>query len=131
MLFSTCSIENSLYPLFFNSSKACLVVEKYFQLTVSVAPKAVLSISLRGGCAVYPLINIPSIKKASAVLKRNKTLSAKYHSLHSDFRIFLNNLSKDPAQGISLGNNLYKIRLAISSKRRGKSGGARIITYYK
>jgi hypothetical protein len=31
--------------------------------------------------------------------------------------------------GISLGNNCYKIRLSISSKGKGKSGGARIITY--
>jgi hypothetical protein len=30
--------------------------------------------------------------------------------------------------GVSLGNNCYKIRLAISSKGKGKSGGARIIT---
>ncbi len=33
--------------------------------------------------------------------------------------------------GISLGNNLYKVRLAITSKGKGKSGGARIITYLK
>ena len=31
--------------------------------------------------------------------------------------------------GTSLGNNTYKIRLAIKSKGRGKSGGARIISY--
>jgi mRNA-degrading endonuclease RelE of RelBE toxin-antitoxin system len=28
-----------------------------------------------------------------------------------------------------LGNNCCKIRLAIASKRKGKSGGARVITY--
>lgn len=28
------------------------------------------------------------------------------------------------------GNNAYKIRLAISSKNKGKSGGARVITYF-
>lgn len=31
-------------------------------------------------------------------------------------------------QGTPLGRNCYKIRLAVSSKGRGKSGGARIIT---
>ena len=31
--------------------------------------------------------------------------------------------------GTSLGNNTYKIRLGIKSKAKGKSGGARIITY--
>ncbi len=33
--------------------------------------------------------------------------------------------------GTPLGNNLYKIRLSITSKRKGKSGGARVITYLK
>jgi len=32
---------------------------------------------------------------------------------------------------ISLGNNFYKIRMAIKSKGRGKSGGARVITFVK
>ncbi len=30
-----------------------------------------------------------------------------------------------------MGNNFYKIRLAITSKGKGKSGGARVITYIK
>jgi hypothetical protein len=33
--------------------------------------------------------------------------------------------------GIALGNDCYKIRMAISSKAKGKSEGARIITYVK
>ncbi len=35
----------------------------------------------------------------------------------------------NPEQGISLGNNCYKIRLKIASKGKGKSGGARVISY--
>ena len=31
--------------------------------------------------------------------------------------------------GTDLGQNVYKIRLAISGTNKGKSGGARIITY--
>lgn len=31
--------------------------------------------------------------------------------------------------GIDLGQNLYKIRMAISETNKGKSGGARVITY--
>ena len=31
--------------------------------------------------------------------------------------------------GNALGNNCFKIRMAITSKGKGKSGGARIITY--
>ncbi|MBW3545736.1 MAG: type II toxin-antitoxin system RelE/ParE family toxin [Bacteroidetes bacterium] len=41
------------------------------------------------------------------------------------------NLQQEPQQGIPLGNNCYKIRLAITSKGKGKSGGARVITYLK
>jgi len=35
----------------------------------------------------------------------------------------------DPETGTYIGNNCYKIRLAIGSKGKGKSGGARVITY--
>jgi hypothetical protein len=38
-------------------------------------------------------------------------------------------LIKTPETGISLGNGLYKIRLASKDKNSGKSGGFRIITY--
>ena len=38
-------------------------------------------------------------------------------------------LKENPETGASLGNNCYKIRMAISSKSKGKSGGARIITH--
>lgn len=40
-------------------------------------------------------------------------------------------LPKIQNKGTALGNNFYKIRLAIASKGKGKSGGARIITYIK
>ena len=39
-------------------------------------------------------------------------------------------LKKDPQQGTPIGKNCFKIRIAISSKGRGKSGGARIITNF-
>lgn len=35
-----------------------------------------------------------------------------------------------PTLGISLGNNCYKIRMAIASKGKGKPGGARIVTHF-
>ena|SRR5580698_3040444 len=63
--------------------------------------------------------------------KELKKISAKYPSFKSDFRDFLDSIANDPTQGISLGNNCYKIRLAITGKGRGKSGGARIITHIK
>lgn len=41
----------------------------------------------------------------------------------------LESLRSNPEQGTKLGNNLRKVRLAITSKGKGKSGGARVITY--
>jgi hypothetical protein len=40
-------------------------------------------------------------------------------------------LEKQPQQGKALGNNFYKNRLSVSSKGKGKAGGARVITYIK
>jgi hypothetical protein len=34
----------------------------------------------------------------------------------------------DPDQGIPLGMGCYKIRVAIASKGKGRSGGARVVT---
>lgn len=38
-------------------------------------------------------------------------------------------LSQQPEIGTPLGNDIYKIRIAIRSKSKGKSGGGRVITY--
>lgn len=38
-------------------------------------------------------------------------------------------LEVNPQQGTPIGNDCFKIRLAISSKGKGKSGGGRIITH--
>ncbi len=35
----------------------------------------------------------------------------------------------DPESGTALGGSTFKVRLAIKSKGKGKSGGARVITY--
>ncbi len=61
--------------------------------------------------------------------KEAKRLGRKYPSLKSELAQLSDELSENPAMGTSLGNNAYKIRIAIKSKGQGKSGGARIITY--
>lgn len=58
-----------------------------------------------------------------------KKLSKKYHSIIDDYDQFLSELEKDPFQGSNLGKGVRKVRMAIASKGKGKSGGARIITY--
>ena len=40
-------------------------------------------------------------------------------------------LMDNPTMGTLLRDNVYKIRLAISSKNKGKSGGARVITFVR
>ena len=46
-----------------------------------------------------------------------------------DYDAFLTGLEQDPFQGSSLGKGVRKVRMAIASKGKGKSGGARVITY--
>jgi len=58
-----------------------------------------------------------------------KILVRKYPSLKKEFEALANVLLIAPQTGTPLGMDCYKIRLAIKSKGRGKSGGARIITY--
>lgn len=58
-----------------------------------------------------------------------KKLAKKYPSLKSELQSLIEILAENPATGTNLGHNLYKIRLAISSKGKGKSGGARVITF--
>jgi mRNA-degrading endonuclease RelE of RelBE toxin-antitoxin system len=64
-------------------------------------------------------------------VKRLKELSKKYISIKNDFSSLLKELEENPESGTSLGKGCYKVRLAIKSKNRGKSGGARIITHVK
>jgi mRNA-degrading endonuclease RelE of RelBE toxin-antitoxin system len=70
-----------------------------------------------------------SIKTISVFEKQARRLSRKYPSLKKDLLELVNLLKENPETGASLGNNCYKIRMAISSKSKGKSGGARIITH--
>ena len=58
-----------------------------------------------------------------------KALRKRYPSFESDYDTFLNELEKNPYGGESLGHHTYKNRMAIASKGKGKSGGARVITY--
>lgn len=60
--------------------------------------------------------------------KEFKALCKKYPSAKTDVASAVEDIVNNPQQGRSLGNNCYKIRIAIKSKSRGKSGGARLIT---
>ncbi|MBA4140617.1 MAG: type II toxin-antitoxin system RelE/ParE family toxin [Segetibacter sp.] len=58
-----------------------------------------------------------------------KRLIKKFPSLKQELAGLNATLEKEPGTGTALGNDTYKIRLAIKSKGKGKSGGARVITY--
>ena len=59
-----------------------------------------------------------------------KKLNKKYPSLKSEIAELGQKLAENPSLGTPLGNDCYKIRMAIASKGKGKSGGARIITHF-
>ncbi len=61
--------------------------------------------------------------------KQIKRLVKKFPSLKSEYPELLKKLETNPFMGNQLGNNCFKIRMAIKSKDKGKSGGARIITH--
>ena len=60
--------------------------------------------------------------------KELKRISKKHRGILSDIASLSAKLKKDPVHGTYLGQDVYKIRLAISGTNSGKSGGARIIT---
>jgi hypothetical protein len=61
--------------------------------------------------------------------KQAKRLSRKFASFKEELLELIASLEKDPAQGTALGNDCYKIRIAIKAKGKGKSGGARAVTH--
>lgn len=61
--------------------------------------------------------------------KEAKRLVKKYQSLKFELANLFSELEKDPTIGTPLGSNIYKIRLAVSTKGKGKSGGVRVISY--
>ena len=71
---------------------------------------------------MYEILYTPIFRKD---LKR---LGKKQRSITQDVRELAESLKENPFQGESLGQNSYKIRLRISSKNKGKSGGGRVIT---
>jgi mRNA-degrading endonuclease RelE of RelBE toxin-antitoxin system len=56
-----------------------------------------------------------------------KYLFKKYKSLLGDLLQLKQDLLENPFQGDALGDNCYKVRMAITSKGKGKSGGARAL----
>jgi mRNA-degrading endonuclease RelE of RelBE toxin-antitoxin system len=70
----------------------------------------------------YKIAAIDSFRKEA------KRLIKKFPSLKTEIEELGRSLGENPIQGTPIGKDCYKIRLAIASKGKGKSGGARVIT---
>jgi len=63
--------------------------------------------------------------------RKIKRLAKKHKSIKKDLAEIIEALKFDPFIGKPLGKDCFKIRMAITSKGKGKSGGARLITYIR
>jgi len=67
----------------------------------------------------------------SNTFKRDaKPLLKKYKTLKNSIETLIDDLIKEPFLGAAYGNDIYKVRLADSSKGGGKSGGFRVMYYH-
>jgi mRNA-degrading endonuclease RelE of RelBE toxin-antitoxin system len=71
----------------------------------------------------FKITSIPSFDKEL------KSLSKKHRSIPNDYEKLLDDLEKNPKMGDEIIQNCFKIRMAITSNGKGKSGGARVITF--
>lgn len=72
-----------------------------------------------------------NIELSANFKKEAKRLAKKYPSLKLELEVLFNQLAENPTLGTPLGNDVYKIRLAIASKSKGKAGGARVLSFVK
>ena len=72
---------------------------------------------------------IVSIVASKEFSRQAKRLAKKYKSFISDFSLFTKSIENNPYQGTDLGGGKRKIRMAVASKGKGKSGGVRVITF--
>jgi hypothetical protein len=71
------------------------------------------------------------VKYSNYFYGKVKKLKRKFPSLLFDLENLQQTLLAEPRTGTPLGDNTFKIRLAIKSKGKGKSGGARVISHVK
>jgi hypothetical protein len=68
------------------------------------------------------------IKATKIFIRCVKPLAKRYRSFQKDYAKLLDELEMNPQMGVDLGDGFRKVRMAITSKGKGKSGGARVIT---
>lgn len=78
---------------------------------------------------VWPMSCNISISVSDEFAREAKRLAKKYPSFKQDYLDFLESIKCNPLQGAEITKNVHKIRMTIKSKGKGKSGGARVITF--
>ena len=63
--------------------------------------------------------------------KEARKLYKKYPSLKEELSQLNLLLENNPTEGTPLGNNVYKIRISIKSKGKGKRAGGRVLTFVR
>jgi len=69
------------------------------------------------------------VKVTKSFKRQAKPLLKKFHSLNGELAQLESDLFENPKLGRPLDHDLYKIRIAIKSKGKGKSGGLRVISH--
>lgn len=69
-----------------------------------------------------------AVKYTLRFAREAKRLGKRYASIADDIEALTDSLIINPFQGADLGGGVRKIRMPISAKHKGKSGGARVIT---
>src|SRR5215469_12559769 len=65
----------------------------------------------------------------SEFAKEAKRIAKKHPGIKGDIAKLIAELAENPTIGTELGHNFYKVRMSITGTNKGKSGGARVITY--
>ena len=71
------------------------------------------------------------LDEGKTFIRERSRLGKKYRSIYSDLIKLEEEIRNNPILGTSIGKGCRKIRMAISSKGKGESGGARIIVYVR
>lgn len=65
----------------------------------------------------------------SEFAKEAKRIAKKHAGIKADIAKLIATIAINPTMGTELGHNFYKVRMSITGTNKGKSGGARVITY--
>ena len=85
-----------------------------------------INFNLQKACSMSCSI---TVSVSNDFAKEAKRLAKKYSSFKQDYKDLLESIKNNPLQGDEITKNIRKIRMAIKAKGKGKSGGARVITF--